>query len=67
MNVHTSFKAAKHHTVEREMQAQIEKLQRQENVRVIKHAHMFGFLDAASPAREVDNAEAIERIEAVPR
>lgn len=28
MNVHTSFKAAKHHTVEHEIQTQIEKLQR---------------------------------------
>jgi hypothetical protein len=30
---------------------QIEELQRQENVRVIKRAHMFGFLDPDLPPR----------------
>ena len=46
---------------------QIEELQRQENVRVIKHAHMFGFLDAVTPTRAADNAGTIENAEAVPR
>jgi DNA-directed RNA polymerase specialized sigma24 family protein/ribosome-associated translation inhibitor RaiA len=32
MNVHTSFKAAKHHTVESEIQSQVEKLQRRVQV-----------------------------------
>ena len=46
---------------------QIEDLQREENVRVIKHAHMFGFLDAAPPERTTDSAGAIEGVEALPR
>jgi fatty acid desaturase len=50
------FRPKVHWTKMESFHQQIEELQRQENVRVIKHAHMFGFLEADLPPRHQQTA-----------
>ena len=45
------FRPKVHWTKMEQFHRQIEHLQREENVRVIKHAHMLGFLDSGLPKR----------------
>ena len=47
------FRPKVHWTKMEQFHRQIEHLQRQENVRVIKHAHMLGFLDRDLPPRRL--------------
>jgi len=57
------FRPKVHWTKMEQFHRQIEDLQREENVRVIKHAHMLGFLDRDLPARRrAVNSDAAESV-----